>query len=322
MSWEGNEMINRNIRSAVITGPTGAIGTALCGVLLENGVEVYAVCRPGSARTDGLPQNERLHIVRCDAAELDKLPERIRGPVDAFFHFAWAHTIGPGRNDMSAQIQNIRYTIDAVHAAEKLGCRVFLGAGSQAEYGRVEGKLTPETPAFPENGYGMAKLCAGQMSRVECAKTGMDHIWMRILSIYGPRDGQATMISSTIRALLAGERPALTAGEQLWDYLYSEDVARAFWLAAEHGVSGSVYPVGSGKVMPLREYVEILRDCIDPALPLGFGEIPYSPLQVMHLQADISTLNADTGFVPKIEFREGIIRTIAWNREQLEEKTP
>ncbi len=313
-------MINRNIRSAIITGPTGAIGTALCGVLLENEVEVYAVCRPDSTRTDGLPAHERLHLVRCDASALDTLPELVPGPVDAFFHFAWAHTIGTGRNDMPAQIRNIQYTIDAVHAAERLGCRVFLGAGSQAEYGRAEGKLTPRTPAFPENGYGMAKLCAGQMSRVECAKRGIDHIWLRVLSIYGPRDGKSTMISSVIRALLAGEKPSLTAGEQLWDYLYSEDVARAFFLAAEHGVSGSVYPVGSGCVRPLREYVEILRDCIDPALPLGFGEIPYAPLQVMHLEADISALSRDTGFTPKIAFEEGIARTVAWYRERLEEE--
>ena len=100
------------------------------------------------------------------------------------------------------------------------------------------------------------------------------------------------------------------------DYLYSGDVARAFYLAAEHGRSGAVYPVGSGRVMPLRKYVEILRDEIDPALPLGFGEIPYAPQQVMHLEADISSLHADTGFVPLTPFREGIRKTIEWVRSE------
>ena len=309
-------MIAREIKSAVITGPTGAIGTALCRELVSRGVTVFAVCRPGSRRTDGLPESELVRVVSCDASELARLPELIREPVDAFFHFAWAHTIGPGRNDMPAQIRNIGYAIDACRAAAALGSKVFIGAGSQAEYGRVEGKLAPDTPAFPENGYGMAKLCAGQMSRVECRKLGLDHVWLRVLSIYGPRDGAATMISGTIRALLAGEKPSLTAGEQLWDYLYSGDVARAFYLAAEHGRSGAVYPVGSGRVMPLREYVEILRDEIDPALPLGFGEIPYAPQQVMHLEADISSLHADTGFVPLTPFREGIRKTIEWVRSE------
>lgn len=303
-------MINRSIRKAVITGPTGAIGIALCQELAENGIIVYAVCRPGSCRAAVLPVHPNILRVDCDLAELSKLTELIPEGADAFFHFAWAHTIGPGRNDMSAQIQNVRYTIDAVQAAKQLQCQVFVGAGSQAEYGRVEGLLKPDTPCFPENGYGMAKLCAGQMSRVECQKLEMDHVWARILSIYGPGDGPATMISSVIEQLLRGETPALTAGIQQWDYLYSGDAARAFRLMALHGADGSVYPLGSGKTKAIKDYVGILRNQIDPNLRLGFGEIPYGPLQVMHLQADITALQQDTGFVPETTFAIGIQNTI------------
>ena len=310
--------IDRNIQTAVVTGPTGAIGIALCEKLLRENVTVYAVCRPGSSRIKNLPKAAALHVVECDAKELATLPQKMEGvSVDAFFHFAWAHTIGQGRNDMPAQIENIQSTIDAVRAAKALGCQVFLGAGSQAEYGRVEGLLKSDTPAFPENGYGMAKLCAGQMSRVEAKALDLDHVWVRILSVYGPHDGPMTMISGTIRKLLAGERPALTAGIQRWDYLYAGDAADAFYLAACHGRNGAVYPLGSGQAMPLKDYIIQMRDAIDPALPLGLGEVPYGPLQVMHLQADISALQADTGFVPKTPFAEGIRRTMDWvKREQ------
>lgn len=303
-------MINRSITKAVVTGPTGAIGTALCLELAQNGIAVYAVCRPGSHRASALPKHENILRVECDVAELSRLPEWIPNGADVFYHFAWAHTIGPGRNDMPAQVDNIRYTIDAVHAAKVLGCQVFIGAGSQAEYGRAEGVLRPETPCFPENGYGMAKLCAGQMSRVECQKLGMDHVWARILSVYGPGDGPKTMISSVIDQLLRGEKPALTAGVQKWDYLFSADAARAFRLIAQHGVSGSIYPLGSGEARELKEYICIMRDQIDPNLPLGFGEIAYGPLQVMHLQADISSLRTDTGFIPEVKFETGIKYTI------------
>ncbi len=310
--------IERNIQTAVVTGPTGAIGIALCEKLLRENVTVYAVCRPGSSRIKDLPKATALHVVECDAKELATLPQKMEGvSVDAFFHFAWAHTIGQGRNDMPAQIENIQSTIDAVRAAKALGCQVFLGAGSQAEYGRVEGLLKSDTPAFPENGYGMAKLCAGQMSRVEAKALDIDHVWVRILSVYGPHDGPMTMISGTIRKLLAGERPALTAGIQRWDYLYAGDAADAFYLAACHGRNGAVYPLGSGQAMPLKDYIIQMRDAIDPALPLGLGEVPYGPLQVMHLQADISALQADTGFAPKTSFAEGIRRTMDWvKREQ------
>lgn len=305
--------MKRELKTAVVTGPTGAIGVALCERLLQEGLTVYAVCRPGSPRADELPQDDRLHKVACDASDYASLPEKI-GQADAFFHFAWAHTIGPGRNDMPAQIRNIGYTIDAVRAAKALGCKVFLGAGSQAEYGRVSGLLRPDTPAFPENGYGMAKLCAGQMSRVECQALGLDHVWARILSVYGPHDGAATMISGTVRTLLAGEVPKLTAGEQKWDYLYAGDAAWAFWCMAQSGHNGAVYPLGSGQAYPLREYITVLRDTIDPSLQLGLGEIPYGPLQVMHLQADISALQKDTGFAPATDFAIGIRKTIEWIR--------
>lgn len=307
--------MERTLKSAVVTGPTGAIGTALCQCLLDHGLTVYAVCRPGSPRAAALPASERLHKVDCDAADYASLPGKV-DRADAFFHFAWAHTIGPGRNDMPAQIDNIRYTIDAVRAAAALGCRVFVGAGSQAEYGRVEGMLEPDTPANPENGYGMAKLCAGLMSRVEAATLGVDYVWARVLSVYGPHDGPNTMISGTIRALLAGQCPPLTEGKQAWDYLYAADAAEAFYRMARSGRSGAVYPLGSGQARPLKEYILALRDAVDPELPLGFGQVPYGPKQVMHLQADLGPLTRDTGFVPAVPFEEGIQKTIQWMRKE------
>lgn len=307
-------MVQRGLRSAVVTGPTGTIGTALCWELANHGISVVAVCRPGSHRSTAVPEHPLIRKVACDICELERLSELIPEGADCFFHFAWAHTIGPGRNDMPAQIDNIRYTIDAAQAARALGCKVFVGAGSQAEYGRVEGVLRSKTPCNPENGYGIAKLCAGQMSRIECEKLGVAHVWVRILSVYGPCDGPNTMISSVIKQLLEQKMPALTAGAQQWDYLYSGDAAKAFRLLGEHGVDGKTYVLGGGTARPLRDYVEILRDAVDPALPLGFGEVSYGPLQVMHLEADISLLQEDTGFEPETDFETGIRKTINYIR--------
>lgn len=141
--------IQRQIRTAIITGPTGAIGMALCAKLLAEGVTVYAVTHPGSARAALLPQDARLHVVPCDAAELAALPELIPEKADAFFHFAWAHTIGPGRNDMPAQIENIRYTIAACRAAAQLGCQVFIGAGQPGRVWPRGGRADRADPLLP-----------------------------------------------------------------------------------------------------------------------------------------------------------------------------
>ncbi len=304
----------RKLQTAVVTGSTGAIGIALCQRLLEAGVTVYAVTRPESLRAGELPKSEKLHVISCGLEQTETLEERIASSADAFFHLAWGGTTGEGRSDTELQLQNVKATIQAARAAEKLGCKVFIGAGSQAEYGRVNGVLKPDTSCFPETGYGMAKLCAGQMSRLECEKRGIDHIWVRILSVYGPHDGPMTMITRTIQTLLRGERPKLTAGEQRWDYLYTEDAAEALYRAALYGRNRAIYPLGSGQAYPLRRYVETLRDAIDPSLELGFGELPYGHRQVMRLQADIDALRHDTGFEPKVPFEVGIRETIEWIR--------
>jgi nucleoside-diphosphate-sugar epimerase len=140
----------------------------------------------------------------------------------------------------------------------------------------------------------------------------MRFAWARVFSAYGPWDHADTLIMHCIASLLRGEKPALTACEQRWDYLHIQDVGRALFLIGEKGRDGSAYNIGSGQARPLRDYVEIVRDAIDPSLPLGLGEVPYAPGQVMHLCADIASLSADTGFLPAISFDEGIRQTIAW----------
>ena len=69
-------------------------------------------------------------------------------------------------------------------------------------------------------------------------------------------------------------------------------------------------------VIALHLFGDALRDAIDPALPLGLGEVPYGPLQVMHLQADTSALQEDTGWRPATPFEEGIRETIEWVRKE------
>ena len=220
---------------------------------------------------------------------------------------------------MYLQNRNVRYALDAVGAAARFGCHTFIGAGSQAEYGRVEGVLKPDTPAFPETGYGIGKLCAGQMTREYAHQIGLKHIWARILSVYGPNDGEQSMVMSTIRKLMNGEVPRFTKGEQLWDYLYSDDAARAFRLMGEKGVDGKTYVLGSGKAKPLAEYIEQIREIVNPDVGIALGAIPYAEKQVMHLQADISVLSDDTGFLPIYDFDEGI-RNIMLKKRDGDEK--
>lgn len=300
------------IQKAVVTGATGAVGMALIEELIARKIQTLVLCRGGSARNDRIPNSPYVKKVECSLDQMSKFQIPEGEKYDVFYHFAWSGTTGEVRNDMPLQNQNVAYTLDAVELASRLGCHTFIGAGSQAEYGRVEGKLSAQTPAFPENGYGIAKLCAGQMSRVLCEKKGMRHIWARILSVYGPYDGPNSMVMATIRKLMAGEKPSFTPGEQIWDYLYSGDAAKAFVALAEQGISGKIYCLGSGQPRMLKEYIQAIRDAVDPEAELGLGEVPYAPKQVMYLCADVTELIEDTGIQAETSFDEGIRRTVAW----------
>lgn len=305
------------MKRAIITGATGAVGIALIHTLIQNHVEAVAVVRPDSKRKKNIPDHPLVSKVECELNQLASLREKLHGTYDAFYHLGWSGTTGSGRDDLKTQNLNVKYTLDAADAAKELGCTVFVGAGSQAEYGRYEGKLNEDVPVNPENGYGIAKLSAGLMSRIACRQRGLKHIWTRILSVYGPFDGEHSMVIDTIGKLLNKETPAFTKAEQKWDYLYSADAGLALYLLGLKGKDGKTYCIGSGQARPLKEYIEIIKNVIDPDMSLEFGKIPYSEKQVMHLCADISSLKEDVGFEPRYLFREGIVKTVEWYKENV-----
>jgi nucleoside-diphosphate-sugar epimerase len=115
--------------------------------------------------------------------------------------------------------------------------------------------------------------------------------------------------------LLRGEKPALTACEQIWDFLYVDDAAKALMLLAEKGRDGEIYCVSSGQSKTLREYVSIACKVLGCDTEIGFGEIPYGETTVMHLEGNITKLRNETGFEPGISFEDGIKKTIEWARE-------
>ena len=305
---------NGPMKRAVITGATGVVGTALIKELREQDVELLVLLREGSPHNARIPDEPGILKCVCslDSMAAFSAPDDRRW--DVFYHLGWSGTKGTDRFDPRIHTQNVFYTLDAVDLAERLGCKCFIGAGSQAEYGRQEKRLTPDTPTHPENAYGAGKLSAGHMSRLAASKKGMVHIWTRILSLYGPNDGERTLVTDLVSALLEGRHISTTKGEQVWDYLAAADAARALRMLGEIGtdtadsqkVNGKVFLIASGKERSLRSYIEEMRDLIAPDAEIGFGEKPYADKQVMHLTADISETTKACGWVPEISFADGI----------------
>lgn len=300
------------MKHIVVTGATSMIGAALIEECMKHDTEVYAVVRVSSGKQSRLPSGPKLHLVDCDLENLDRLSEKIPEKCDTFYHIAWGNT-GEARNKSTElQSRNIFYTLQAVRAAAELGCRRFIGAGSQAEYGPMDvEKISPDSPVNPSTPYGASKLAAGHLAGMLCRELGMECIWPRIFSVYGKYEKETTMVASGLRKMLAGEPTEFTPAMQRWDYLYSRDVGRAFYLIGEKGKGGSVYCVGSGQARPLKEYIEEMAALTGAGKP-GIGAKPYPPGAVMNLCADIGTLTGDTGFIPEYTFEQGIRETIEW----------
>lgn len=300
------------MKNVIVTGATGMIGASMIEQMVKDDLKVTAIVRPNSAKRKNLIEHENINVVECDIESLSALREVLKAEYDTFYHFAWDGTYGDSRNDTMLQERNVRNTLEAVELAHTLNCTVFVGAGSQAEFGFVEGELSDQIPKNPVTGYGIAKYAAGKLSAIMCEGYGMRQSWGRIVSTYGPRDNSYTMVMSSIIGMLKGERMSFTKGDQIWDYVYGGDCSRAFYLIGKYGKHGKAYTIGSGKSRPLKEYITAIRDTVAPSLEIGIGERDYYPNQVMKLTADISDLTADTGFEPEVSFEEGIKRTIEW----------
>lgn len=297
-----------------ITGSTGMIGATLAKVAISKGHEVIAIIRPNSPRIDNLPKSDKLKTIECEISEYHTILGKEQ--CDIFFHLAWDKTSVAGRDDVDIQYENIGYALDAVRLSKDWGASVFVGAGSQAEYGHVTCKLDGKTSTDPESGYGIAKHAAGKLSGLLCKQLGIRFNWARILSVYGEMDAEHTLIMYLVKTILAGEIPQLTKCEQIWDYIYSDDAASALLAIGIKGKEDQIYCIGSGGHRPLSEYVRIVRDTINPEVDLGFGARKYYPHQAMLLCADISDLTEDTGFKPMYSFEDGISRTVEYIKSQ------
>lgn len=314
------------MKRVLVTGGTGVTGVALVRYLLNINIEVVALVRENSSRLRYLPSDDtNLKVIFCNMKDYPVMAKKLIkfGSYDAFFHLSWdGSTIrdkGESRDNMFLQSTNIVHAVNAVELCKNIYCPIFIMTGSQAEFGPNEFDVNEETPSLPINGYGHAKLCTENMTRIMCKKYGIKHIWARLFSIYGPYDGTNSLIYTSILKLLKGENPHYTKGEQHWDFLYSFDAAKALCLLAEKGLDGEMYCVANGKTELLRDCIEIIHEVVAPNIKPVFGDIAYGPNQVMHLGADISKLKNATGFEPEYSFKRGIETIRDWCIEIKEE---
>jgi nucleoside-diphosphate-sugar epimerase len=296
-----------------MTGATGFIGSAVAAALLERGDKVVVLTRKDSVMTRLARFGGYEALAYRDLSDPDLAAELRGRGTDIFIHCAWRGVGGQDRNEEYQMSENVPVSLASARLAAEAGCRQWIGLGSQAEYGNQNRRMAEDAPELPTTAYGRAKLAAGRQCLAFCGESGVAGAWLRVFSTYGPQDAPNWFIPYVVRELLEGRPPKLTGCEQLWDYLFVADAARAVAAVADGHTQG-VFNLGSGEARPLREFIEIIREEIGDAPEPVYGAVPYRPDQVMHLEADISRLSAATGWQPRTPMRDGIRATIAFER--------
>lgn len=301
---------------AFVTGATGQLGSYLVRDLLSRGHKVAVLLRDPSNAWRISSVLDSCEVIVGKIESITQIQSSLTAwKPDVCFHLAWFGVTAEFRNDPRQVSVNGKGSLELLEVLANAGCKSFIGVGSQAEYGIVDGILFEHLPLAPVTAYGVTKHSVRLLSEKFCELAGIRHVWFRLLATYGPGDNEDHLIPFVLRKLLAGNRPSLTPAEQKWDYLYVSDAARALLLAAENDAVQGIMNLGCGDARSVRWIVESLRDWIDPQLPLGVGDIPYRHDQVMFLQADIQQVSSKLGWKPEISWEEGISKTAKWYKE-------
>ncbi|MBQ9093573.1 MAG: NAD(P)-dependent oxidoreductase [Prevotella sp.] len=296
----------------VITGGNSFLGAALCKLLVSKGHEVIVACRKNS-KTDAILQSPLVEIVRYEG--LHNMTSVLKiGSADVFIHLAWNGTGHEGRDNHEVQEENITYSLEAVNIAKKLNCKLFVEAGSQAEYGIVEGKMSESTECHPLNEYGKAKLKFGEVASKRCLEFGMKFIHLRILSVFGETDHPWTLVMSCVRKMLNNEDIQLSSCEQLWNFVSVSDAVKQIYLLCKNALDktnfrSEIFLIGSNDTRVLRSFVNEIHHLTKSKSKLLFGT--YNGSTVVSLYPDMSkTENATGGFISDYTFGEVVTNII------------
>lgn len=307
------------MKKAIVTGANGFVGSALIRELVLRNIRVVALDMEGHA--DHLPDSDLVEFYPFMLDHANEAADILSGVgADVFYHFAWAGVSGEQRADTKLQLSNAQWTVDCMRLAKQLGCSRFVNAGSIMELETIKAVFSAGNKPGPGYIYGGGKLAAHTVCKSVAADIGIELVWAMITNAYGVGERSPRLVNTTIQKCIRGEVPQFTAGTQNYDFVYIDDVARAFYLIGENGKSFHEYLIGSSHAKPLREFLLEMKDVVAPDLDFVFGDIPFTGISLTLEDFDCSQTERDTGFKAEISFAEGCRRTRDWWLETTEEK--
>lgn len=307
------------MKAALVTGGAGFIGSALVRGLLQEGVERVVVIDNLAAGKEenlrGIDQPVEFH--QLDVRDYESIAPLFSG-IDVVFHEAGLASVPRSIEDpVLAHDINLGGTLNVCLAAQRHGVRRVVYAASSAAYGDSPELPKKETlPPQPKSPYGAQKLAGEYYGQVFWEAFGLETVSLRYFNAFGPRQDPASPYSGVLSlfssCLLEERAPTINGdGEQSRDFIYVDDVVQLNLLAARSPQApGKVYNGGTGQRHSLNKTWSLMQKLAGADLPAKYG--PPRAGDVRHSQADISAARNDLGFEPKIDFEEGLRRTLEW----------
>ena len=266
------------MKSVIVTGASGFIGTTLVNELLRREYKIVAIDR---RFTDDFLNNTNITCIDATDKSVFDLKKEI--PVeeyDCFFHLAWVATSGLGRADYAVQLYNVKMACDYVKLCSEIGCKRVIYASSINEMETYEYLQSDDIEPAGGYIYGTGKLAAHLMGETVAKLNGVEFIPVIITNIYGVGERSARMIYTSLVKLINGERASFTAGYQTYDFIYITDAINSIVEVSEKGKAFNRYYIGSGEPKPLREYLLEMRDIVAPGAELGLGDFEFKGIEI------------------------------------------
>jgi UDP-glucose 4-epimerase len=312
------------MKTALVTGGAGFIGSALVRALLREGVErVVVIDSLLSGKKENLAGIEqRVEFHQLDVRDYEAIEPLFDG-VDVVFHEAGLASVQRSVEDpLLAHDINVGGTLNVFLAAQRKGVRRVVYAASSSAYGdSPELPKTENLPPNPKSPYAVQKLTGEYYARVFWEAFVLETVSLRYFNVFGPRQDPGSPYSGVLSVfstcLLEGRTPTIFGdGEQSRDFIYVEDIVRLNLLAARSPqAAGKVYNGGTGELTSLNQAWSLMQMLSGVDLPARYA--PERSGDVRHSQADMRLARRDLGFEPAIDFEEGLRRTLEWYREQV-----
>ncbi|MDD5087367.1 MAG: SDR family oxidoreductase [bacterium] len=300
----------------LVTGGAGFIGSNLTHHLLRLGHDVAIFDNFATGRRENLAGIERdVEIITGDLRDGEAVSRAVSGR-EFVLHQGALPSVPRSVNDpMASHDVNVTGTLHVLLAARAAGVRRVVVASSSSVYGDTPTLPKVETmPVLPMSPYAVSKLAAEKYAAAFFRVYGLETVALRYFNVFGPRQDPASQYSAVIprfiTALRRGETPVIYGdGLQSRDFTYVDNVVEANLLACtSDGVAGEFFNVACGHSFTLLDVLGTIAGIMGK--PMTPRHEPARPGDVRHSLADVSKLRAATGYEGKMDFRQGLKRTV------------